>query len=514
MLSFNSFLSESLAPASLPKAAFIISKYLKKKTGFVFFTAGDAVEAFQNSKGKGFGIRMYCVKKSQSIRFNWRVAASVGLTNLESITYWNGKDDKPYVITYKAPVSLVKVLPMIADIVSAGKAGTGKVWTLPDDIPLNESYSDIFDVISEAAANRFSMPEIIDGVVEMIQAKNFAKGKVYAMYKGAGYKVFDQLEKMYPNLITVNGTRYAWTGTPKDVKKILANKDAILKAIGAVEGEVSRGSSKESYEYDSEIKNMESNMERLSFEEQLKDLENLLRLTISGASNSLFVAGKGGVGKTYTAEKILGQMGLEDGKGYFKNTGSASAAGIYSLLFKYSDKVILFDDSDGALGDQDARNIIKAATDDKPIRKLVWNKMGKNIADPDEMTPDEILDAGLIPRFFNFTGKIIFISNLPLNKLDPDGALRTRAFIINIDPTEMEIYDFMDKIVGKMPVNEGLELDELARKEVVKILRTTTSKEAPSLRKLSRGLNVAAGAKKAGVVASGDQLKALIQRYA
>ncbi len=34
-----------------------------------------------------------------------------------------------------------------------------------------------------------------------------------------------------------------------------------------------------------------------------------------------------------------------------------------------------------------------------------------------------------LPRYFDFTGKIIFISNLPLDKLDPDGALRHTACI-------------------------------------------------------------------------------------
>lgn len=219
-------------------------------------------------------------------------------------------------------------------------------------------------------------------------------------------------------------------------------------------------------------------------------------------------------GKTHTVAKILGEMGLSDGAGYFKNTGSASAAGIYSLLFRYKNEIVLFDDSDGALSDVDSRNLIKAATDDKKIRKLVWNKMGKNIADPNEMTDDEILEAGMIPRYFEFTGKIIFISNLPLSKLDPDGALRTRAFVVNIDPTDMEIYDFMGKIVSNIVLNDGLVLDEKARIHVVELLRKSTSKQAPSLRKLSRGLNIAAGAIAAGVNVPDNELRDLIQEYA
>jgi hypothetical protein len=120
----------------------------------------------------------------------------------------------------------------------------------------------------------------------------------------------------------------------------------------------------------------------------------------------------------------------------------------------------------------------------------------------------------LIPRYFEFTGKIIFISNLNLDKLDPDGALRTRAFIINIDPTEVEIYDFMEKIVDGMELEDGLKLDSKSRLHVVDLLRKGKSKQSANLRKLSRGLNMAAGALAAGVTVSDDDLTRMISTYA
>lgn len=508
--SFKNFLVEGFAPASLDKAHFIINKYLKKKTALQMFRY-PGIEEFMNKTGKWYGLRFFIPKKKASFRLNWRQIAKMGFSNLESITYWNGIDPKPYEITFTKEVSLVKVLPMLAEIIKGNAVGGNILYTFPDDVPLNESYSPGQEMLVES---RFEMPEIFDGVLGLIQEPNFAKGKVFSLYKSAGFKVFDELERRYPNLIQKQGTKYTWVGKAKDIAKIKKERDAVLEAIGVVSATVSKGSSNEKYKGNPEVDAMEADMERLSFEEQLKDLENLVKLTISGAANALFVAGRGGVGKTFTTEKVMHSMGLQDGKGYFKNTGSASAAGVYSLLFKYKNDIIFFDDSDDALNDTEARNIFKAATDTKKIRKLVWNKMGKNIVDPDEMTDDEILDAGLIPRFFEFTGKIIFISNLPLQKLDPDGALRTRAFVINIDPTIMEIYDFMDKIVDRIPLEDGLSLDLKARKHVVELLRKSTSKQVPSLRKLSRGLNMAAGAIAAGVTVSDEELRRMIQSYA
>ena len=238
-------------------------------------------------------------------------------------------------------------------------------------------------------------------------------------------------------------------------------------------------------------------------------------MTVSGASNALFVAGRGGIGKTYTVEKVLGSMGLSDGEGYFKNTGTASAAGIYSLLFKYQNDIVFFDDSDDALKDQESRNMFKAATDTKKVRKLVWNKMGKNVVEPDEYEdPQELIDDGKIPRFFEFTGKVIFISNLKMDKLDPDGALRTRAFMIEIDPTDAEIYDFMETIVDKIKLDGDLHLDLASRKRTVDLLRKGKSKQTANLRKLSRALNMQAGSLKSGVNISDSDLTRMIETYA
>lgn len=504
---FKRYLTEALSTSSVEKAAFIIQRYLKKKTGTVFFRY-PGLEKYTNPSGTGFGLRLYSAKRNMSVRFNWTQSSLVGLNNLTSIDYWNGKNPVPFHIEFDQSVSLVKTLPIIADILSAGTAELGKIYSMPDEVPLYEG------VLNEARG-KHDFEAIFDEIADYLVDPNFVKSKIYNMFGVPGVKIFDALSAAYPKYIEKQGIKYVWVGKAKDLKQIKAEKGKIMARIGVVSGTVSKGAAVEKYSYSPEVEELEKNQERLSFEAQLKDLENLVKLTVSGASNALFVSGKGGVGKTFTTEKILASLGLRDGNGYFKNTGSASAAGLYSLLFKYKNDIVFFDDSDDALGDQEARNLLKAATDTKKIRKLVWNKMGKNVVDPeDDMTDEEILDQGLIPRYFEFTGKIIFISNLDLNKLDPDGALRTRAFIINIDPTESEIYDFMEKIVDDIKLEDGLNLDHKARLHVVDLLRKGKSKQSANLRKLSRGLNMAAGAIAAGVEVSDGDLARMIESYA
>jgi len=498
-LDFSSHITEALSSANAEKAAFIIAKYLKKKTGLSFFKSAG-IEVYHNASGKGYGMRFYTSKKNMSLRFNWTNSSLIGLVNLSSIDFWNGKSDAPFHIEFDSSVSIIKTLPVIADVVSDGGHPIGSIRTLPDGIPLNEA--------------RVDPEEMLSKILDLITKPGFTRGSIYALYKGAGTKIFEQLKLLYPEYIVKSGTSFAWAGTSKDFQKIMKNKNIILDSIGAVAGTVTKGATKEKYEPIGNVDELEKSMDRLPFKKQLGDLEHLVKLTISGASNALFVAGRGGIGKTHTVEKVLHEMGLKDGAGYFKNTGSASAAGLYSLLFRYKDSIVFFDDSDDALGDTEARNILKAATDTKKSRKLVWNKMGKNIVDPDEMTDDEILDAGLIPRYFEFTGKVIFISNLNLNKLDPDGAIRTRAFIIDINPTDAEVYDFMEEIVGDMELEDGLKLDLSQRKHVVDLLRKGKSKQSANLRKLSRGLAIAAGAIAAGVSIGDSELGRLIESYA
>jgi len=513
VLNIDEMLNNALSTGAIDKAANIILKYIRRKTGNKKIFTSLGVEEYKNSTSSGVGIRFFAPgKKIESWRFNWKSESSADYHNLNSIDMWNGKTQGPtYHIVFEKPISLVQVLPQFVDMLMSG-VKKGGFMTYPTDISLKESVDTVEMVLAEA----IDPIEAFDGVLNLLASPNFTKNKVWSIWKSMGLKIFDALEMAYPELIVKAGRGYTWEGTDDDIKEMSKQKDTFLHQLGAVKGRVGGGASKESYTYNKKLDDLEAQKERITFEKQLDDLENLIKLTISGASNALFVAGRGGVGKTHTVEKTLESAGLKDGDGYFKNTGTASAAGMYTLLFKYQDGIILFDDSDDALKDQEARNMIKAATDTKPIRKLVWNKMGKNVIEPENYdgTHDEMIDDGKIPRYFEFTGKIIFISNLPMDKLDPDGAIRTRAFLIDIDPTDAEIYDFMENICDKIPLDGDLFLDKKQRVEVVALLRTGGSKQTANLRKLARALNMKAGALKSGVDVNGPELARMIATYA
>jgi len=508
MKSFKNYLSEGISPAGLHKAAMLIKSYLHRKLEAELFHFPEAEEFKSEVAGHGYGIRFFIPDGNRSIRINWSAANSIGLTGVESADVW--LDSKtPYHIKFDSNLSLAQTLPIIADVLT-GDTKSGHFLTPPTKVDLNESLD--MKVASGLILESVHPETAYDGIVAMIKDNNLKKygpGSIYDQYRKTGELIFAALIKEFPNLIVKKGQSFAWAGTAEDMRELIIAKSKVLAGIGCTGASVSRGSSDEQYSTDSKTEKL---IERLPYKTQLSDLRHLIKMTIGGSSNALFIAGRGGVGKTHTVEEVLHELGLKDGDGYFKNTGTASPAGLYTLLFRYKDGVILFDDSDDALKDQEARNILKAATDTKKIRKLVWNKRGSNVVDPDDDRSDEeILDAGEIPRYFEFTGKVIFISNLNMDKLDPDGAIRTRAFLVDINPSDEEVFEFMEQISDKIPLQSGLSLSHEERLRVIKVLKEGKSKQTANLRKLQRGLNMYAAG---GANLKDDELVRLISTYA
>jgi hypothetical protein len=507
-------ITESIGAADFPRAANLIKSFLKnrlKKETHLY----PEPEHFRSGGKTLVGIR-YFVGAIESVRFNWLTDSTISASkNLISVDYWDGTrmDGRPsYHMQFDKTQSLSTVLPMVVDFMKAPIIGA-TLWI--EDGALVESAvlsdGDFRFGITEAAKGGnaiHTISNVIRAFGQGLQIKDIYKGGI-AQYGPGLDKVVRTIRDCYPKYFAKDGLTITFINRNN---KIDANK--IAEALGHVSGvaaTVSTGTA-EQIMASKEVESMEDNIERLAYEEQLEDLRRAMVLLMNNATNSLYLAGRGGVGKTQTVEEELHKRGLTDGQGYFKITGSASTAGIYRLLFEHKRDILLFDDSDGALADQDSRNLFKSASDTKKVRKISWMKAGKNYVDPSEYEEDE--DGGVqdvLPRYFDFTGKIIFISNLAINKLDPDGALRTRGYLVNIDPTDAEVYKYMEKIVGKIKLDVDYTLTDAQRKEVITILSARKRPEgSANLRQLVRGLNTMAGILKDG----GKDYHNMILRYA
>ena len=173
-------------------------------------------------------------------------------------------------------------------------------------------------------------------------------------------------------------------------------------------------------------------------------LEQMVTMIADGTMPSCVITGEGGLGKSYTVLKSLETAGLKNitdlaefqvgqrinlSKSYRVVKGFSTAKGLYRTLFESNGMTIVFDDCDSILKDDVARNLLKGALDSYSKRYISW------MAD---MRDDDL------PKTFEFTGRVIFVSNMPLEKIDQ--AIRTRCMVVDLSMTEGQKLERMEVI--------------------------------------------------------------------
>jgi hypothetical protein len=146
---------------------------------------------------------------------------------------------------------------------------------------------------------------------------------------------------------------------------------------------------------------------------RLKDrfaiLGEFAQAAIDGNVRSVIVSGPGGLGKSFTVEKILKEWDPSKSQ-YAIVKGNVKATGLYKLLYKYREpgQVLVFDDADSIFNDELALNFLKAACDTTENRELCYRAEYA-------MFDDETGKA--VPNLFTYEGAIIFISNLDFDAM-------------------------------------------------------------------------------------------------
>ena len=173
-------------------------------------------------------------------------------------------------------------------------------------------------------------------------------------------------------------------------------------------------------------------------------VEKLVSMVADSVQPSAVITGEGGLGKTYTVTKTLASKGYKDisdlgefqvgtvvrrSKVFTQVKGYSTAKGLYRTLFENNGGVIVFDDCDAVLKDPIALNLLKGALDSYGKRIISWNA---------DMRDDDL------PRSFEFTGRVIFISNMDQDKIDQ--AIRSRSMMIDLSMTLDQKIDRMEYI--------------------------------------------------------------------
>jgi hypothetical protein len=211
----------------------------------------------------------------------------------------------------------------------------------------------------------------------------------------------------------------------------------------------------------------------LWMEETMEDVYEITRRVAAGAFNSLFISGRAGTGKTFSVERAMHDEGLDEGEDWIKVSGSVSTIMMYKALYDYRSKTLVFDDADAVFSNEDGRNILKAALDTKKIRKISYMKKLGMLYDPVDYRDNpegefNALESGLIPNQFEFAGRVIFISNLPKDKADPDGAIRSRSILIDVNPDDATL---MERMRLLLPHLEPKELPLADKEEIYEFMK-------------------------------------------
>ena len=184
--------------------------------------------------------------------------------------------------------------------------------------------------------------------------------------------------------------------------------------------------------------------------EMFGNLERLTKMVGRGVQPSLVITGMAGVGKTHLVKETLKGMGLRESHEFVHFKGRATAAGLFITLYQNSDKVVILDDCDSVFKDDDAVNILKAALDSYDTRKISYISS--------KLLKDEFGDP--IPAHFEFTGRIIFISNINQSRLDE--AIRSRSFVADISMNTAQMFQRMEQLLPTMEKSIPLAAKEQA----------------------------------------------------
>jgi hypothetical protein len=207
-------------------------------------------------------------------------------------------------------------------------------------------------------------------------------------------------------------------------------------------------------------------------------MAQLARMVINNTAVSLIITGQGGLGKTFTVMQEIARKKFTKPQDFIVIKGYSTARGLFRTLYENNGKLIVFDDCDEVLEDKVAKNILKSALDSYDTREVSWVIK----------TPDESL-----PESFEFTGRVIFISNKSQDHIEQ--AIISRSLNIDLTMTSEEIIERMEWIVanarGFMPT-----FTMQTKLDAIDILKTNLADiRELSLRSLEKVLKILSGDK-------------------
>jgi hypothetical protein len=166
-------------------------------------------------------------------------------------------------------------------------------------------------------------------------------------------------------------------------------------------------------------------MDYSSIEQKYADVESYVQGIAVGQYRSVIVNGPAGVGKTFSVESYLQKY--SHGDNYKVIAGHMTPLSLYGNLYQYRNagEVLVLDDIDSVFSKIEGINLLKAAMDTKPTRRVNW-----------ESSSATVLAMGL-PSGFDFNGSVVLISNIGFSRSKSKmqehlDALKDRSYCLQI----------------------------------------------------------------------------------
>ncbi len=196
-------------------------------------------------------------------------------------------------------------------------------------------------------------------------------------------------------------------------------------------------------------------------EENYANVEKYIQGICKGEFRSVIVNGPPGVGKSFSVDAYLQQYAQDDA--YKVVAGHMTPLSLYGNLYQYrhAGDVLVLDDIDSVFSKIEGSNLLKAAMDTKPVRRINW-----------ESSSATVVSMGL-PAGFEFRGSVVLISNIGFNRKQSKlqehlDALKDRSYSLKIsNGTKEELYQQVCFMVIKKNLLQGYELSGSQQSEIL-----------------------------------------------
>ena len=445
------------------KMASVLSRRLSK-TMYQYGGSNYAMGFKKSKQGKGLGILYFMNDTGEAVRFNWepRSSRSVQVTSIDHWVKWSPEFKNPdWTMSGVESLNVVQLLDAVEQFLKS--PGQPVKFSLMSEETITEG-ADNLKAIAHAMYSEYGQTE-----VKVSELKNYARklGKKLQYYETA------KLPRKTRGMVDISAVIQVARGESEEV----VDNPADVKVIAAAR--------------------------KVPVDELFQDLADLCDLVISGARPSLLITGSGGTGKTYTVKQRIKAAGMVKGQDYEIKKGATSTFGLYTDFFlARKNKLIVFDDNDDVFKDMTSQNLLKAALDSYEDREISWtSKMTIPVDQSRDRGDIEFLEDSIeqdlrageekvkLQNTFKFTGRVIFISNLPENKI-PQPVI-SRSLTIDVTLSDNEMLQRMNQVIPTIASELGVSEDQ-ANGVLDKLHELANAGEisSPTMRTLPAAINI------------------------